>query len=495
MHRQHGLQASFSKEDDTDMKSIGELFASPLQVINLGLETFAESIRVQGAPVQHVDWRPPAGGNPRIIHLLDSLNVPSIQKQIEDANHEAVKRIIEAQPVLVDVRQARDVIPGMHRELILHAGPPLAWEKMCGPVRGAVMGALMYEGLARDIKEAEKLARSGNIAFDPCHHHRTVGPMAGVVSSSMYVFVVKNETYGNEAYCTLNEGLGKVLRFGAYGTDVIERLTWMEKDLGPALSMAIKERGRRDGGINIKDITARALMMGDECHNRNVAATSLFIKTLIPYLLESDLKRETVQEVIAFLTANDHTFLNLSMAACKASTDPIVGIRNSSIVSTMARNGTELGIRVAGLGDAWYTAPAGMPKGLYFAGFSEQDSCLDLGDSTVSEVAGIGGFAMAAAPAIVKFVGGAAADALRYTHEMYEICFSEHRNYLIPALDFRGTPVGMDIRFINERSILPFINTGIAHKNPGIGQIGAGILRAPRECFAQALEDFSDLFT
>jgi len=495
MHRQHGLQASFLKEDDTDMKSIGELFASPLQVINLGLETFAESIRVQGAPVQHVDWRPPAGGNPRIIHLLDSLNVPSIQKQIEDANHEAVKRIIEAQPVLVDVRQARDVIPGMHRELILHAGPPLAWEKMCGPVRGAVMGALMYEGLARDIKEAEKLARSGNIAFDPCHHHRTVGPMAGVVSSSMYVFVVKNETYGNEAYCTLNEGLGKVLRFGAYGTDVIERLTWMEKDLGPALSMAIKERGRRDGGINIKDITARALMMGDECHNRNVAATSLFIKTLIPYLLESDLKRETVQEVIAFLTANDHTFLNLSMAACKASTDPIVGIRNSSIVSTMARNGTELGIRVAGLGDAWYTAPAGMPKGLYFAGFSEQDSCLDLGDSTVSEVAGIGGFAMAAAPAIVKFVGGAAADALRYTHEMYEICFSEHRNYLIPALDFRGTPVGMDIRFINERSILPFINTGIAHKNPGIGQIGAGILRAPRECFAQALEDFSDLFT
>ena len=477
------------------MKSISELFSSPLQVVNMGLETFAESIRIQGVPVQHVDWRPPAGGDPRIIHLLDSLNVASIQKQIEDANHEAVKRIIDAQPVLVDVRQARDVIPGMHRELILHAGPPVVWEKMCGPVRGAIIGALIYEGLARDIKEAEKLARSGNIAFDPCHHHRTVGPMAGIVSASMYVYVVKNEEYGNEAYCTLNEGLGKVLRFGAYGTDVIERLTWMEKILGPALSMSIKEAGRRNGGINIKDITARALMMGDECHNRNVAATSLFIKTLIHYLLESDLKRETVAEVIAFLTANDHTFLNLSMAACKASTDPIVGIRNSSIVSTMARNGTELGIRVAGMGDRWYTVPAGMPKGLYFAGFSEQDSCLDLGDSTVSEAAGIGGFAMAAAPAIVKFVGGTAADALRYTHEMYEICFSEHRNYLLPALDFRGTPVGMDIRFINERSILPFINTGIAHKNPGIGQIGAGILRAPRECFAQALEDFSNLFS
>jgi hypothetical protein len=476
------------------MKSIGELFISRLQVVNLGLESFAESIRVQGVPVQHVDWRPPAGGDPRIIHLLDSLNVPSIQKQVEDANREAVKRIIDAQPVLIDVRQARDVIPGMHRELILHAGPPVAWERMCGPVRGAIMGALIYEGLAPNVEEAEKLASSGKITFDPCHHHRTVGPMAGVVSASMYVYVVKNENYGNEAYCTLNEGLGKVLRFGAYGADVIQRLTWMEQVLAPALKKAVHEAGRRDGGINIKDITARALMMGDECHNRNVAATSLFIKALIPYLLESDLKRETVQEVIAFLTANDHTFLNLSMAACKASTDPIVGIRNSSIVSTMARNGTELGIRVAGLGDRWYTAPAGMPKGLYFAGFSEQDSCLDLGDSTVSEVAGIGGFAMAAAPAIVKFVGGKAVDALQFTNEMYDICFSEHRSYLIPALDFRGTPVGMDIRLINEQSILPFINTGIAHKDPGVGQIGAGILRAPRECFAQALEDFSGLF-
>jgi len=476
------------------MDSLADLFTAPLKVINLGLYTFAESIRMQGVPVQHVNWKPPADGNTRIVHLLDSLNEPSVTRRIEDANREAVDRIINAQPVLVDVRRAGDVIPGMHRELILHAGPPVSWDNMCGPVRGAVTGALIYEGLAENMEEAEKRARSGSITFEPCHHHQTVGPMAGVVSASMYVYVVKNESHGNEAYCTLNEGLGKVLRFGANDSDVIERLRWMEHVLGPALNLAIQTAVRHDGGINIKDLTARALMMGDECHNRNVAATSLFIKALIPFLLKSDLGKNVIQEVISFLAANDHSFLNLSMAACKASTDPILGLKNSSIVSTMTRNGTELGIRVAALGDAWYTAPAGMPRGLYFAGFGEHDSCRDLGDSTVSEVAGIGGFAMAAAPAIVTFVGGSANEAIAYTREMYEICFAEHSNYLIPALDFRGTPVGMDIRLINERAIFPFINTGIAHKDPGIGQIGAGILRAPRECFEKALEDFCDLF-
>jgi hypothetical protein len=251
---------------------------------------------------------------------------------------------------------------------------------------------------------------------------------------------------------------------------------------------------RKSGGINIKDLTARALTMGDECHNRNVAATSLFIRELIPHLLATDVDRNTLQNVIQFISANDHSFLNLSMAACKASTDPIVGLKNSSIVSTMARNGTELGIRVAGLGERWFTAPAGTPKGLYFPGYDENDSCGDLGDSTVSEIAGIGGFAMACAPAIVKFVGGSADDAIRYTREMYEITAGEHNTYLIPALDFRGTPVGVDLRLVSKLNLLPFINTGIAHKEPGIGQIGAGILRAPKSCFEEALKTFGNLF-
>jgi hypothetical protein len=469
---------------------INRLLNSDLQVINMGLESFAFSLAEQGVSTQHVDWRPPGGGNPEIIAILDKLNRPGIKEQVDGANQKTVKIVVSAQPVLIDVRPASEAIPGMKKNLILHAGPPVGWEKMAGPMRGAVMGALLYEGMAHDLAGAEHLAESGQIEFDPCHHHRTVGPMAGVVSSSMWVYVVKNKTDGNVAFCTLNEGLGKVLRFGAYSDEVIARLKWMENTLAPALGEGV----RKSGGINIKDLTARALTMGDECHNRNVAATSLFIRDLIPHLLATDVDRNTLQNVIQFISANDHSFLNLSMAACKASTDPIVGLKNSSIVSTMARNGTELGIRVAGLGERWFTAPAGTPKGLYFPGYDENDSCGDLGDSTVSEIAGIGGFAMACAPAIVKFVGGSADDAIRYTREMYEITAGEHNTYLIPALDFRGTPVGVDLRLVSKLNLLPFINTGIAHKEPGIGQIGAGILRAPKSCFEEALKTFGNLF-
>jgi hypothetical protein len=306
----------------------------------------------------------------------------------------------------------------------------------------------------------------------------------------MWVYVVKNKTNGNTAFCTLNEGLGKVLRFGAYSDEVIAKLKWMEISLAPALQEGV----RKSGGINVRNLTARALMMGDECHNRNVAATSLFIREITPHMLATDLQKDTIKGVLEFISGNDHSFLNLSMAACKASTDPINGLANCSIVSTMARNGTELGIRVAGLGERWFTAEAGLPKGLYFPGFSEKDSCRDLGDSTVSEIGAIGGFAMASAPAIVKFVGGTAADAIRYTKEMYEITVGEHKTFIVPALDFRGTPVGVDIRLVNKLNLLPFINTGIAHKDPGVGQIGAGILRAPKTCFVDALKAFSELF-
>jgi hypothetical protein len=466
------------------------LFNQKISVINLGLETFAESVRAQGVEATQVDWKPPAGGDPETIAILDSLNRPEIRKRIEAANTQAAGLIIGAQPVLIDILPAKEAIPGMKKNLILHAGPPVSWERMCGPVQGAVMGALIYEGMAGSVAEAKQLAANGKIEFAPCHHHQAVGPMAGVVSSSMYVYVVKNQSAGNTAFCTLNEGLGKVLRFGAYSEDVIKRLKWMETVLAPALKKAVK----KSGGINVKDLTARALMMGDECHNRNVAATSLFIREIVPHLLATDIDKETIRQVILFISANDHSFLNLSMAACKASTDPLLGLKDSSVVSAMARNGTEIGIRIAALGERWFTAPAGMPKGLYFPGFSEKDSNPDLGDSTVSEVAGIGGSAMAAAPAIVKFVGGKASDAVRFTKEMYEITTAEHSTYLIPGLNFRGTPIGIDIRKVVELNLVPFINTGIAHKDPGVGQIGAGLLRAPMECFREALAAFARRF-
>ncbi len=466
------------------------LFGKKLSVINLGLQSFAEAVTAQGVQATQVEWKPPAGGDPAALALLDALARPEIRRRIEAANLKAAGLIIGAQPVLVDILPAREAIPGMKKNLILHAGPPVSWDRMCGPVQGAVTGALIYEGMAGSVAEAKRLAASGKIEFSPCHHHQAVGPMAGVVSWSMYVYVVKNQAAGNTAFCTLNEGLGKVLRFGAYGEDVIKRLKWMETVLAPGLQKAV----RKSGGLSVKDLTARALMMGDECHNRNVAATSLFIREIVPHLLASGLDPETIRQIVLFISANDHTFLNLSMAACKASTDPLLGLKDSSVVSAMARNGTEIGIRIAALKDRWFTAPAGMPKGLYFPGFSEADSNPDLGDSTVSEVAGIGGSAMAAAPAIVKFVGGSASDAIRFTKEMYDITTAEHSTYLIPGLDFRGTPVGIDIRKVVELNLPPFINTGIAHKDPGVGQIGAGLLRAPMECFREALAAFAQMF-
>lgn len=412
----------------------------------------------------------------------------SIKQKIKKANDEGLKRMIEANPVLVDIRQAREVIPGMHDKLILHAGPPVDWENMCGPVKGAIMGALVYEGLADNVEEAEKLAAGGEIEFDPCHHHDTVGPMAGVVSPSMFVFCVKNTTAGNQAHCTLNEGLGKVLRFGAYSPEVIDKLKWMEKVLAPALQKAIR---LKEDGINIKSLTAQALMMGDECHNRNVAGTSLFLRQVTPLLLSSDVPRDVVLEVFNFITGNDHFFLNLSMAACKAIADTIADLSHCTLMSAMARNGTEIGIRIGGLGDDWFTAEAGQPKGLYFSGYSEEDACKDLGDSTISETAGIGGFAMACAPAIVKFVGGSPADAVKYTREMAEISYGRHRDYQMPPLNFLGTPLGVDLRKVVETNITPIINTGIAHKDPGIGQVGAGILYAPMSMFEEALEAFA----
>ena len=407
----------------------------------------------------------------------------NIGEQINKANQKAAERIVSAQPTLVDIKPALQAVPRMTETTILHAGPPIEWERMCGPMRGAVIGALIYEGLVKTPSDAEKLAGSGSIVFSPCHHHHAVGPMAGIVSASMPVFTVKNETYGNKAYCTLNEGLGKVLRFGAYSDEVIQRLKWMGKILAPALCMALKQ----SKGVNLKNIAAQALQMGDECHNRNVAGTSLFLQEIMPLLLKTDLAKEIISEVFEFISGNQHFYLNLSMASSKATMDSAHGIEYSTIVTAMARNGVEIGIRVSGLGDRWFTAPATQVKGLYFPGFSEKDANRDLGDSTISEIAGIGGFAMAAAPAIVQFVGGTTADAINYTREMMEITVTKNRSHAIPVLNFEGSPTGIDIRKVVETGITPIINTGIAHKKAGIGQIGAGLTRAPLQMFNEAL--------
>lgn len=409
---------------------------------------------------------------------------------IDQANQEAVARILAGQPVLVDVRPAAEAIPGMRPTLVLHAGPPITWERMSGPLRGAVIGGLLYEGLARDEAEAARLAASAEITFAPCHHHGAVGPMAGVTTASMQVYVVENRAFGNRACSTLNEGYGRVLRYGAYGPEVLERLRWLNGTVGPALGEAL----RRLGGLDMKSLIAQQLTMGDEGHNRNKAGSALLARLLAPALAEGGLAREELARVLRYLAENDLAVLNPVMAACKALLDPAHGVPRSTLVTAMARNGTDFGIRVSGLGDRWFTAPAEVPVGLFFPGFSQADANPDIGDSTITESAGIGAFAMAAAPAIVQFVGGTPRMAMEATLEMYEITVAENPAWAIPALDFRGVPTGIDIRKVVRTGITPRVNTGIAHREPGVGQVGAGLVRPPMACFEAALEAAAEVF-
>ncbi len=448
-----------------------------MPAINIGVDLFADALEVQGVAVTRVAWRPPAGDQHALMKLL-------ADAAVDEANRQATERMLAAQPVIIDVQPAREVIPAFERRKLLHAGPPIAWERMCGPMRGAIIGACLYEGWASSEAEASALAASGAIEFEPCHHYNAVGPMAGITSPSMPVFVVEDRTYGNRSFATMNEGLGKVLRYGAYAPDVIERLRWIQKVLGPALGRAV----RLLDGIDARAIMAQALQMGDECHNRNKAATSLFVRQIAPALVETGNSNGDTADILRFIAGNDHFHLNPSMAAAKAITLAAANIQRSSVVVTMARNGVDFGIRVSGLGDRWFVGPAQYIQGLFFAGFGLDDANPDIGDSAITETSGVGAFAMAGAPAIVQFIGGTPADALRYTREMYEITVTRNPQFGLPPLDFQGTPTGIDIRQVCRLNMPPVINTGIAHRLPGIGQIGAGIVHPPMECFEEAVK-------
>ena len=459
---------------------VNKLFEQDLQVINVGLSSFADSIQQAGAKSLQLDWRPPALGDKATgEHLAALVNQP----EVEAANRIAFDRFMSAQPVLIGVASAREVIPNLGERTLLHAGPPIEWKRMCGPMQGAVIGAILFEGWVQDQDMARNLAFSGGVKFAPCHHFGAVGPMSGVISPSMPVWIVKNEDRGNLSFSNLNEGLGKVLRFGANDLSVLERLKWMAATLGPAMDAAVKVLG----GIELRPIIAQALHMGDECHNRNAAASSLLFKKLTPALLKTDFPQGDIAKVLEFIAGNDHFFLNISMACCKSMLDAGHGVPHSTLVTAMARNGVDFGIRLSGAGDAWFTVPAPMVDGLFFPGYSQADAAPDLGDSAITETAGIGGFAMGAAPAIVQFVGGTPQDAIAYTREMLHITMGVHSGFTLPPLNFNGSPAGIDARKVVDTSIQPVINTGIAHKDAGVGQVGAGITRAPLECFTQAV--------
>jgi hypothetical protein len=461
---------------------LAELLAGPPQVVTAGVELFETALRDQGVDLIAVDWRPP------VDRTAEALARIAADPRAAPANATAVERITAAEPHWVGVSTAAEAL-GLGSGQFLHAGPPITWERASGPMRGALMAAMLYEGMAATPEEAAAIGERGDLELAPCHGHGAVGPMAGVVSPSMPMFVVENRSFGNRAYCTFNEGLGKVLRYGAYGPEVIDRLRWMQEVLRPAMAAAVD----RLGSMDLRAIIVQAMQMGDELHNRNRAASSLFVREVVPPLLEAGIDPQDLADVVRFVNGNEHFFLNLGMPAAKSALDPARDLPGSSVVVAMARNGTDFGIQVSGTGDRWFTGPAQVPDGLFLGDYTAEDANADIGDSTITETSGMGGFAMAAAPAIVRFVGGQAGDALDATRSMYAITLGEHPHFQIPILEFRGTPVGIDVTRIVRTGVVPFVNTGIAGKVPGTGQVGAGLVSPPIEVFTDAVRALAEL--
>jgi len=449
-------------------------------VISAGLGLLADAAAAQGAQVTGVDWAPPMPGTEADLAAVLA------DRRRERANALAVERMFGSRARLVDVVQAGTAL-GLQRGEFLHAGPPIEAERASGPMRGALLGAAVFEGMAQDPAHAEALMAQGIFHLEPCHHRGAVGPMAGVVSPSMWVFVLEDPADGRRAYCSLNEGLGKVLRYGAYSADVIDRLRWMTDVLGPLLAAAV----RGHGPVDVTAILTQMVQMGDEAHNRNRAGTLMLLRDLLPSMVDSGFASADIAAAARFIGGNDHFFLNLAMPACKLALDAARDIPGSTMIVAMARNGTDFGIQVSGAGSQWFTAPAMVPEGMFLAGYGPQDANPDIGDSAITETAGLGGFAMAAAPAIVRLVGGTAATALASTARMYEITLAEHPLFAVPTLDFRGTPAGIDVTLVARTGILPQINTGMAGKVAGTGQVGAGLVTPPAEVFPAALAELA----
>ena len=469
-------------------QGVDQLLNSQPAVVNVGLESFTEPINTYGGTSVQYDWRPVAGGNQKLIRILSELEKHA--EAIDEANQKVIGRLRDSQPFLTDVVPAGSVIPELNGKVLLHAGPPIKYENMTGPMQGSCVGAMLFEGWATDEEDARRQLEGGEITFIPCHHVNAVGPMGGITSANMPVLVVENKADGTTAYCQMNEGIGKVLRFGAFSQEVINRLTWMKDVLGPVLGKALR---KMDGGLNVNVIVAKAITMGDEFHQRNIAASLIFLKDMAPTIINLDITEQEKTEVIEFLAKTDQFFLNVMMATGKALVDYARKVKEGTVVTTLTRNGENFGVRIAAMGDQWFTAPVNTPRGLYFTGYTEEDGNKDIGDSAITETIGVGGMAMIAAPGVTRFVGaGGFQDALDVSNEMQEISISNNPNWSIPTWDFKGATLGIDVRKVVETGITPLINTGIAHKVAGMGQVGAGTVRAPLACFEKALVAYAE---
>ncbi|MCD4534199.1 DUF1116 domain-containing protein [Nocardioides sp. cx-169] len=460
-----------------------------MRVVSTGADLLAGAVEAQAVDVTRVDWRPPMPGTEADLAAV------ALDPRRSEANARAVAAMLAVTAHLVDVGPASEVL-GLQRGEFLHAGPPITWDRASGPLRGGLMAGAALEGLVDDPEDAVALFESGDtVSLEPCHHRGAVGPMAGVVTPSMWMFALEDRATGRRTHCSLNEGLGKVLRYGAYSPDVLTRLRWMGDVLGPALRTAVRATSDDTGPVDVTGILTQMLQMGDEAHNRNRAGTLMLLRDLAPALATSGSDAGDVAEVLRFVGGNDHFFLNLAMPACKLALDAARDVPGSTMVVAMARNGTDFGIQVSGTGGEWFTGPAQVADGLYLGDYGPGDANPDIGDSAITETAGLGGFAMATAPAIVRLVGGSVPDALATTRRMHEITLAENPRWSVPVLEFQGTPTGIDVSRVCRTGILPQINTGMAGRLAGVGQVGAGLVTPPAEIFPQALARLAELST
>ena len=460
-------------------------FKDDLRVINAGLEGFAQAMRYQDVPVVEIDWRPPADGEINLIEILKTIYYnKELVERINSANKMVIERIQNANPQIVDVIPAGEAMK-LPSHTILHSGPPISWEKMCGPQKRAVLGAIQFEGWAKNENEAIKFVEKEMVNLCPCHKYNAVGPMTGIISPSMPVLVTRNDSYGNYGFSTFNEGRGNALWFGVCDKETLERLQWIRYTLGPAMKAAIKKHGP----INVFDIVEQGVQMGDECHARHVASTALLLKRLMPAMLEAGISGKTVASIIRFMDENSHFFLNFTLAAVKVTMDSAHNIPYSTIVTAMSRNGVDFMLRVAGLGNNWLVAPvSAMDKAVYYTGFTAADAAGDIGDSAIIETCGLGGMAIASAPSMASFVGDMFSDEITAIRKLGAITLATHDRFRMPAMDTENTPLGIDLLRVVETRVVPFITTGILHETSStVGQIGTGVANAPVTLFDQAL--------
>lgn len=461
------------------------LFQSDLRVISAGVGGFSEALRRQSVAVIELAWQPPAEGNLALVAILKAITSnPELAERIEAANQETLRRIVEGHPQIVDVAPAREAM-GLPARTILHAGPPIDWERMCGPQQRSVMGAIQFEGWASSNAESAALVESGEVRVVPNHAYNAVGPMTGVISPSMPVLVARNGAFGNYGFATFNEGRGNTLWFGVCDQGTLDRLRWIRDTLGPAMKAALQHHGPLD----VFGLVAQGLQMGDECHARSAACTALLVKRLMPSMLDAGVAPRVVADVMRYADGNNHCFLNFTMAGVKVTMDAAHGLPYSTVVTAMSRNGVDFMLRVGGLGNSWVVAPVSpMEEAVYYTGYSVKDAAGDIGDSAIIETCGLGGMAIAGAPTVAPFVGGTLADEVAAVETLATITLARHPKFSLPPMDSRHTPVGIDLRRVVESRIVPFITTGVIHEHsPTVGQIGTGVARAPVAIFDQAL--------